>query len=124
MAKEFAMKLLVSLLIVAFAFSAHAKRMGPKPVASVLHLGLRYEVPHWSRDARSMKHNGGYVRVVNTRDGLAICTKEIYDVKYDKNLEEDVQDNFITSLKIEGKDLVITSEKLPPIKRPFANFCD
>jgi hypothetical protein len=45
-------------------------------------------------------------------------------VKYDPNLETDVQDKFITSLQIENKDIVITSEKLLPIKKSIAHFCD
>lgn len=105
-------------------FSVHAKRLAPKPVAPVAHAGLRYEVPNWVDESKGIKHNGGYVRVVNTRDGLPICTKEVYEVKYDRTLEMDVQDNFITTLKIEGNNVIITSERLPPIKRPIANFCD
>lgn len=118
------LRMIIALLLTAAALSAQAKRLRPKPVAAVTHLGLRYEVPHFARNTQRMKHNGGYVRVVNTRDGAAICTKQVYEVTYDPNLETDVQDNFITSIKIEGKDIVIASEKQPPIRKSIANFCD
>lgn len=113
--------LIVSL---SFSFLAQAKRKAPEPVKPVTNAGIRYEVNHWSFDNPKMNQNGGYIRVVNARNGIPICTKQIYETKYDKNLESDVQDNFITSLRIEKGYLIINTESLSPIKKPLANFCD
>src|SRR5579863_7765757 len=107
-----------------FSFSAYAKRRAPAPVKSVRNAGLRYEVPHWSIDFPKMKHNGGYIRVVNEKNNLGVCLKEIYEVTYDKNLESDVQDNFITKLSVKGNDLIIETEKSGQFKKPIENFCN
>jgi hypothetical protein len=71
-----------------------------------------------------MKHNGGTVRVVNARNGTPICTKQIYETKYEKNIESDTQDNFITALTFKGNALIVASENLSPRTIPFADFCD
>lgn len=112
------------LAICSFSLFAEAKRLAPQPVKSVSNAGLRYEAVQWSIDNPKMKQNGGYVRVVNTRNKLPICTKQVYETNYDQKLESDIQDNFITGLKIEGQNLVVSSEKLAPIKKPLADFCD
>ncbi|RYZ91760.1 MAG: hypothetical protein EOP06_06210, partial [Proteobacteria bacterium] len=65
---------------------AHADRQDPMPIKPVVHNGLRYVVPHMALDGK-MKHNGGYVRVSNDRDGSPICTKQVYETKYNKTLE-------------------------------------
>ncbi len=119
------MRYLLSLMVVFFFdFSSHAKRLGPKPVKPVLNAGLRYEVVVWAFENKKMKQNGGYVRVLNARNDLPICTKQVYETKYDKMLESDIQDNFITGLKIEGHNLVVSSEKLAPLQMSIENFCD
>lgn len=102
----------------------HAKRLAPIPVKPITNAGLRYEALPWATDNSKMNQNGGYVQVINTRNNLPICTKQIYETKYDVNLERDVQDNFITNLKIENGQLIISSEGLAPIKKSIANFCD
>jgi hypothetical protein len=118
------MKTIFFLSVMGLSFFAHAKRLAPAPVKPISNAGLRYEVPHWSSDDQKMQQNGGFIRVVNIRNGLPICTKQVYETKYDKNLEQDVQDNFITRLKVEKNQLIIISEKIAPVKKPFANFCD
>ena len=112
------------ILFICFGFSAHAKRLSPKSLKPISHAGLRYEALPWAYENTKMKQNGGYVRVVNIRNGLPICTKQVYETKYDDQLESDVQDNFITALKIEGNNLLINSEKLAPIQISLAGFCD
>jgi hypothetical protein len=116
------MKWFFPLLFIPLVF-AHAKRLGPKPVKPVSDAGLRFEAIPWGFEHNNIKQNGGFIRVVNTRNSFTICIKQVYETKYDKNLEQDVQDNFITDLKIEGNALVIGSEKLPPIRKPIENFC-
>ena len=116
------MTILLSLMT--FSFFTHAKRLAPTLVKPISNAGLRFEALPWASDNSKMKQNGGFVRVVNTRNNLPICTRQVYETKYDKDLEQDVQDNFITGLKIENSHLIISSENLPPIKKPLANFCD
>lgn len=103
--------------------SAHAKRSAPAPVKPVTHKGLRYEAPHWAFENKAMKQNGGYIRVVNTKSGKQVCLTQVYATHYEKRLEQDVQDNFITELKVEKGKLVISSEKLPRIMEPLKQFC-
>jgi hypothetical protein len=110
-------------LALGLAPAANAKRTAPQPVTPVLNAGLRFEAIHWATKNET-KQNGGFIRVVNIRNGLPICTKQVYETKYDLNLEKDVQDNFITKLYIKEKVLVISSEKLADIEKPLANFCD
>lgn len=100
----------------------NSKRIAPKLVKPVIHNGLKYEVPHWS--SGNMKHNGGYIRVINAKDNIPICTKEVYENNYNPELESDVQDRFITSIKVVGKNLVIHSETSALIEKSLENFCD
>ncbi|MFN7904410.1 MAG: hypothetical protein ACK5P5_04445 [Pseudobdellovibrionaceae bacterium] len=118
------MRTIFFLIVMGLSFFAYAKRLPPVTVKPISNAGLRYEVPSWSSDDLKKLQNGGFIRVVNIRDGLPICTKQVYETKYDKNLEQDVQDNFITRLKVEKDQLIISSEKIAPVKKPFANFCD
>lgn len=104
--------------------SAHAKRLAPQPVKPVTNAGLRFDDVQWAYEHEKAKQNGGFVRVVNIRNGLPICTKQVYETKYDGQLESDIQDNFITKLAIKKGVLIISSEKLPDIEKPLANFCD
>ncbi len=109
---------------VMFSGVANAKRAEPKPVKSISFAGLKYTVPHWSKDNKKMMQNGGYVVLLNGRNSIPICTKQVYVTHYKENLEQDVQDNFITRLKIKSNHLIVESEKLAPIQIPLENFCD
>lgn len=104
--------------------SAYAKRLAPNRLKAVINAGIRYEVPHWASENNKMKHNGGYIQVVNNRNNSPICIKEVYEVKYDDKFESDIQDNFIIRIYVKDKNLIIESEGLKPISKPFENFCD
>ncbi len=105
---------------------AQAKRMAPKPVEPISSNGLRYEAPHWAFKFKDqgMKHNGGYIRVINDKSGVPICLKQVYEVTYKKDLESDIQDNFITKLEIRKNELVISSEKKKPVTIPLSYICN
>jgi len=118
------MKIFVLMAMTIFPCFLYAKRLAPTPVKPIANSGLRFEVLNWASDNSKMKQNGGYIQVVNTRNNLPICIKQVYESKYDKDLEQDVQDNFITGLKIENTNIIIISEKMAPIKIPLTNFCD
>ncbi len=116
--------MLTIFLSLLFAFPAEAKRPAPKPVTPVTYKGLRYEAPHWASEHKEMKQNGGHIRVVNAKTGQQVCLKQVYATHLGKDLEQDVQDNFITGLKVQKGFLVISSEKLPHIRRKLKHFCD
>lgn len=78
-----------------------AKRMAPKPVPSVTLNGIEFSAP---RDQM------GTVVAKNAKTGREFWSKQIYVVKYNLELERDVQWCFITSLKLDGKKLLITNE--------------
>lgn len=115
---------LLTAIITGLTPITYAKRSAPKPAKAILNAGLRYEAIYWSSESEKLKQNGGFVRVINARNNLPICTKQVYETKYDQNLETDIQDNFITKLQIKGNSLLISSEKLATIEKPLANFCD
>ena len=71
--------------------------MAPEPVKPVSENGIQYEAIHWGWK-HDLDQNGGYIRA--TKDGEQLWLLKIYTTEYDKNLERDVQDVFITELKI------------------------
>jgi hypothetical protein len=77
-----------------------AKRKPPKRVESIMHKGVRYSASH---------DDMGCVSAYKSR--AFMWWKQIYVVKYDLAFETDVQDVFITSLKIEDDKLIIENEK-------------
>lgn len=83
------------------------KRVGPEDVQSVTINGIRYETLHWGKE-RGLGQNGGCV--VAIKDGKEVGLFKIYTIKYDHNMEEDVQDNFITDIQKKGDLLIITNE--------------
>ena len=88
---------------------AYAKRAVPKEVTPVIFEGVKYTAPPWG-SARKRKQNGGYIEATNVETDKLLWELRIYEVKYDPKLEGDVQDVFITSLKIVGGNLEIGNE--------------
>jgi len=87
------------------------KRVGPEEVPPVTIAGTRYEVVHWGRE-RGLGQNGGYIAAVDAASGQELWTLKVYDVTYDPDMEEDVQDVFIESLAPRGDDkLAIVDER-------------
>jgi hypothetical protein len=75
-----------------------AKRVGPPAVPPVEAAGLRFEVVHWGRE-RGLPQNGGYVAAVDPQSGAERWLLRVYTIEYDRDLEEDVQDVFIESMR-------------------------
>jgi hypothetical protein len=96
------MKKLVLILLLTLASSALAKRGAPVEVKSVTHEGIQYTVP--------LKL--GVIEAKDIKSDKALWKKRIYKISYIKNLEKDVQDVFIKSLKISNdkKMLIIINE--------------
>lgn len=101
------------LLLVALslgAFPVQAKRSGPKDVPPVTVEGVKYSVPHWGK-AIGKPQNGGYIQANNVETGKLLWELRVYEIKYDPNLEGDVQDVFITSLKLTDGNLEVGNER-------------
>ena len=87
-----------------------AKRRVPRVEPVVAH-GVRYEVVRGAR-SQGFKQNGGVIAAIEVASGKALWTLLIYTTQYDEHEEADVQDVFITEMKIstDGKTLMIKNE--------------
>lgn len=92
----------VLLFLFVFITSVFAKRLGPPSVDDVIFDGVKYSAPNIEI---------GYVEAKNINDNSLIWKKKVYDVNYQNNLEKDVQDIYITNLKIEDTNLLVTNER-------------
>ena len=89
-----------------------AKRVGPAKVPPVTIGNLRFEALHWAKE-RGLGQNGGYIAAFDARSGTELWTLKVYDVRYDAQLESDVQDVFIKSMSKSffGSKLNVTDER-------------
>jgi hypothetical protein len=96
--------LLTLVLTAVISSEASAKRAGPKPVAPVVHDGVKYLAPN---------ENGreGKIEARSEKTGEKLWDVVIYAVKIDQNLEEDVQWVFISALSVRDTTLIVTTEK-------------
>ena len=78
-----------------------AKRIAPREVEPVTYQGIKYVANH----ARM-----GFVEAWEVKTGKKLWEQAIYEVRIDPRLERDVQDVFITDLKIKNKKLIIKNE--------------
>ncbi|OIO20193.1 MAG: hypothetical protein CO029_01715 [Candidatus Magasanikbacteria bacterium CG_4_9_14_0_2_um_filter_41_10] len=81
--------------------TVYAKRTAPKDVPPILHEGVRYTVNHDKR---------GIIEAWDANTNKLLWEKQIYNTEYDGQLEQDVQDVFITHIYIEGQTLWIQNE--------------
>jgi hypothetical protein len=75
-----------------------AKRAGPSEVPPVRMGRITYNVIHWGR-VRDLPQNGGYIAATDSKSGKELWILKIYDTKPQADLERDVQDVFITSMR-------------------------
>ena len=96
--------------VMAWCSELFAKRAAPKEVTSVTHAGIQYQVVHskW----KNGQQNGGYLQAIDTKDGKKVWGILVYVVEYDPELESDVQDCFINSMRLskEKNKLIVTNE--------------
>jgi hypothetical protein len=90
-------------LAVASATAADAavrkKRLAPEPVTPISFEGRRYEVIDFGK-ARGLDQNGGYVAAIDEASGLELWVQRVYRIRYERRLEGDKQDVFITRLTL------------------------
>ena len=86
---------------------AEAKRGVPAEVLPVTVGNIEYSAPHRNGTHKQM----GFIEARDSRSGKLIWSRQIYAVKYDPDLEGDVQDVFIKRITVEGNYLIITNER-------------
>ena len=96
------MKKLFILFII--SFSIQANRLDPITVSPLRYRGIEYRAPHWNGKM-------GFIEAYDVNTGKKLWGKQVYKVIYEPMLETDVQDIFITSLKIDGGSLIVENEK-------------
>ena len=97
---------LISSLLLA-TLLAEAKRRVPAKVLPVKVGNIEYSAPHRNGTQKQM----GFIEALDLKSGKIIWSRQIYTVKYDPDLEGDVQDVFIKSITVEGNNLIITNER-------------
>lgn len=73
------------------------KRVGPPLVAPLVMDNLQIEAIHWGKE-RGFQQNGGYISVKDKTTEKELWTLKVYAIKYNAQMESDVQDVFIESL--------------------------
>jgi hypothetical protein len=96
--------LTATLLMLAIASPALAKRLPPPVVKPVIAQGIKYIAPN---DQGTI----GHVQAFDLKTKKKIWDKVIYRVKLRRTLEEDVQWVFIKSLEVKGDRLLVVNEK-------------
>lgn len=107
-------RIITALALVATAGAgtdAWAKPGAPADVPPVVSGNVRYEVPHFVTPC-TPEQNGGCVVAYDNSSNAQLWAVQIYCTKYDSDLEQDVQDVFITSLTLDGNgQLQVSNER-------------
>ena len=101
---------ILALGAIAGAGTAEAKRLPPKEVAPVVVGGVEYKVPHFGA-LHGKSQNGGYVQAWDVKTRKLLWDRIVYRVRYDDSLEKDVQDDFITAIRVKGGHLFVKTER-------------
>ena len=104
------MKRLLNIGIILFILGlseSEAKRAVPSKVLPVKVGNIEYSAPHRNRTHKQM----GFIEARDLKSGQLIWNRQIYTVKYDLDLEGDVQDVFIKSITVQGNSLIIINER-------------
>ena len=101
------MKKLLILIIICFVCTSNvfAKRVGPKEMNPIIKNQIKYTVPHWGDE-----QNGGYIEAHNNPTNDLLWRLKVYSIKYNENIEGDVQDIFINKIEINNNELTIWNE--------------
>ncbi len=99
-----------------------AKRMGPPDVDPVVVGPTRFEALHFARE-RGFAQNGGYIVALDNATGRELWTLRVYENLYDPEMEEDVQDIFVETIRaVSDERLEVEDEQgrkflVDPIRR-------
>ena len=86
---------------------SEAKRAVPSKVLPLTVGNIEYSAPHRNGSNKQM----GFIEARDLKSGELLWIRQIYVVKYDPDLEGDVQDVYIKNIKIKGDSLMITNER-------------
>ena len=76
----------------------------PEP-NSISRNGIRYEAMPFGK-VRGLGQNGGYIAAIDEASDKELWLLKVYDVRYDPEKEEDVQEIFISELKPGDENLL------------------
>jgi hypothetical protein len=76
----------------------------PEPNSISLN-GIRYEAMQCGK-VRGLAQNGGYIAAIEESSNNELWLLKVYDVSYDPEMEDDVQEIFISELKLGEGDLL------------------
>ncbi|MDX1563813.1 MAG: hypothetical protein R3236_00340 [Phycisphaeraceae bacterium] len=81
-----------------------AKRAAPKPVESIRAGDVEYRAStnNWAGDS---------VEAWDVKHKELLWRRQIFVIKFDPNLERDIQDTFITQMKLDGQKMLISNER-------------
>ena len=85
---------------------SEAKRAVPSKVLPVKIGSIEYSAPHGK-----LQNQMGCIEARKVGSGKLLWRRQVYVVKYDPDLEGDVQDVYIKNFKIKGNSLIITNER-------------
>lgn len=89
---------------------SHAKRLGPSEVSEAGG-GSLFEAVQFTNANYDTSFNGGVVKCSDAETGRELWSLQVYQVKSaDKDMEGDMVDVFITSLKLNGDRLRVENE--------------
>jgi hypothetical protein len=94
--------------LVSLAGVAHAKRTAPAPVAPVDAGDVRLVVEHFPN---ACGQTGGCVEIVDRKTSKRLRAVKVYSTVRDPKLEGDVQDVFITEVRVSGKRVTVRDER-------------
>ncbi len=93
---------LLAVFVMLSVSTVHAKRAAPAKVPPVTAGQIEYRAP---------RSQMGCVEAWDTKSNEMIWRRQIYVVKYTVGLERDVQDVFITTLKLKDNTFIVTNER-------------
>ena len=101
-----------TILVLFLASAAMAKRAAPKDVPPIVTDKATYSVPHVRMPQFSMR-NPGFVEAHHPETKKLLWRIQIYNIKYDPELEQDVQDVFIKTMSLDKKSnsLLVSDER-------------
>ena len=110
MIKRNTAKILIVLVVLDFLFigTAQAKRTPPQKVIAVEDNEVKYTAPQ--RESKVHKQAGGYIEARDKKTDKKLWELKVYDVKFNPKIEKDVQEVYITSLKVENGKLIVANE--------------
>ena len=91
-------------LLVFASLNAYTKRAAPNPVKPLVHDGVEYSAP---MGVEKM----GVIEARDAKSKALLWAQKIYRIKYNPDLERDVQWVFIKEIEIEDESLIVINER-------------